>query len=151
MVLVRVLWDGISKICSQFWHSFFKNTLESSYNFCPIEIMWRKMLHSVWHQCQWQRECLHTLWRFTVPVYIYISITVQNFNFIYLFPLEHHIHNCSKFATLNQFSRLFYLLDQFKHFYKQLALMMANCQNILTNCATYDLKYSTAILACGKW
>ena len=38
LVLVRVLWDVISKIYWQVWHSFFKNTLESSYNFCPIEI-----------------------------------------------------------------------------------------------------------------
>ena len=39
LALVRVLWDVIFKILWQFWHSFFKNTLESSYNFCPIEMM----------------------------------------------------------------------------------------------------------------
>ena len=32
LVLVRVLWDVISKIYWQFWHCFFKNTLGSSYN-----------------------------------------------------------------------------------------------------------------------
>ena len=42
LVLVRVLGDMISKIYWQFWHSFFKNALESSYNFNPIEIMWSK-------------------------------------------------------------------------------------------------------------
>ena len=70
LVLVRVSWDMISKIYWQFWHSFFKNALESGYNFNPIEIMWRKMIHSIcltpvsmatWH--------LHTLWRFTVSAY----------------------------------------------------------------------------------
>ena len=64
------LWDVISKIYRQFWHSLFKNTLDSSYNFCPIKIMWRKMISSVcltpvpmatWH--------LHTWWCLTVPVY----------------------------------------------------------------------------------
>ena len=66
LVLVRVLWDMISKIYWKFWHSFFQNTLESSYNFCPTEITWRKMvrsfcltpvslatwrLHTLWHHC----------------------------------------------------------------------------------------------------
>ena len=37
-VFVRVLWDVISKIYWQF---------ESSYNYCPIEIMWRKIVRSV--------------------------------------------------------------------------------------------------------
>ena len=46
-VFVRVLWDVISKIYWQFWHCFVKNTLESRYSFCPIEIMWRKMVRSV--------------------------------------------------------------------------------------------------------
>ena len=43
LVLVRVLWDTISKIYWQLWHSFFKSTLENSYNFYPIEITWRKI------------------------------------------------------------------------------------------------------------
>ena len=47
LVLVRVLWDMISKIFWQFWHSFFKNALENCYNFNPIEITWRKMVRSV--------------------------------------------------------------------------------------------------------
>ena len=38
LVLLRVLQDMVSKIHWQFWHSFFKNALESSYNFHPIEI-----------------------------------------------------------------------------------------------------------------
>ena len=45
--LVRVLWDIIFKIYWQFWQSFFKNALESSYNFNPIEITWRKMVRTV--------------------------------------------------------------------------------------------------------
>ena len=47
LVLVRVFWDVISKIYWKRWHSLFNNTLESSYNFCPIEIVWRKMASSV--------------------------------------------------------------------------------------------------------
>ena len=49
LIIVRVLWDMISKIFWQFWHSFFKyaKKLESSYNFNPIEITWRKMVCSV--------------------------------------------------------------------------------------------------------
>ena len=58
---VRVLWDIISKIYWQLWHSFFKNALESSYNFNIIEITWRKMARSVWLKpvslATW---CLHT-------------------------------------------------------------------------------------------
>ena len=68
LVLVRVLWDMISKIYWQFWHSFFKNALESSYNFNPIEITWRKIKCSVCltpvSMAVWG---LHALWRFTVP------------------------------------------------------------------------------------
>ena len=44
LVLVRVLWDTISKIYWQFWRSFFKNELQSKYNLNPIEITWRKMV-----------------------------------------------------------------------------------------------------------
>ena len=52
------------------WHSFCKNALESSYNFNPIGITWRKIVCSVClipvSMAMW---CLHTLWRFTVPAY----------------------------------------------------------------------------------
>ena len=41
LVLVRVLWDTISKIYWKFWYSFFKNAPESRYNFNQIEITWR--------------------------------------------------------------------------------------------------------------
>ena len=70
LVLARVLQDKISKICWQFWHSFFKNAFKSNCNFNPIEIMWRKAVCSVclipvsmatWH--------MHMLWRFTLPAY----------------------------------------------------------------------------------
>ena len=44
LVLVRALWDTISKIYRQFWHNFFKNALQSKYNLNPIEITWRKMV-----------------------------------------------------------------------------------------------------------
>ena len=44
LVLVRVLWDVIFKIYWQFWRFLFKNTLETSYKFCLIEITWRKMV-----------------------------------------------------------------------------------------------------------
>ena len=47
LVFVRVLWDVISTIYWQFCHCFFKNTLKSSYNVCPIKITWRKMILSV--------------------------------------------------------------------------------------------------------
>ena len=71
LVLVRVLWDMISKIYWQFWHSFLKNVLESIYNFNPIEITWRKMVHSFClkpvSMATWR---LHTLWRFTVPAFM---------------------------------------------------------------------------------
>ena len=75
LVPVRVLWDMISKIYWQFWHSFFKNALESSYNFNPIT--WRKMVRSVCFKpvsmAMWR---LYTLWCFTVPVYIRGDISV---------------------------------------------------------------------------
>ena len=75
LVLVRVLWDMISKIYWQFWHSFFKNALESRYNFNSIEITWRKMVPSVclppvsmalWH-------CIHQ----DISLYQHIGITVM--------------------------------------------------------------------------
>ena len=69
LVLVRVLWHMISKIYWQFWCSFFKNVLESSYNFNPVEIMWRKMVRSVCLKpvpiAVWR---LH-IWPFTVSSY----------------------------------------------------------------------------------
>ena len=78
LVLVRVLWDMISKIHWQFLHSFFKNALESSCNFNPIEIMWRKLVCSMCLKsvpmATWR---LHTLWRFTVPAY-YHSISLYD-------------------------------------------------------------------------
>ena len=62
------LWVMISKIYWQFWHSFFKNTYESSYNFYPIEITWRKIEHSVCLKpVSMETWRLHTLWHFTVP------------------------------------------------------------------------------------
>ena len=70
LVLVRVLWDMISKIYWQFWHSFFKNTFENSYNCYPVEIMWRKMVRSLCLKpVSIETWCLHTLWHFTVPAY----------------------------------------------------------------------------------
>ena len=78
LVLVRVLWDMISKIYWQFWHSFFKNALEGSYNFYPIEIRWSKMTLSVWHQCQWQCDvCID----YDVSLYQHISGTFMSFCF----------------------------------------------------------------------
>ena len=71
-VLERVSWDVSSKIYWQFWHCSFKNTLESSYNFCPIEITWRKLLRSV---------CLTPLsratWRFAY-IMTFRCTSVQN-------------------------------------------------------------------------
>ena len=58
---VRVLWDMISKIYWQFWHSFIQNALESNCNSNPIEITWGKWyVQFVWNQCRWQRDvCIH--------------------------------------------------------------------------------------------
>ena len=75
LILMRVFWDMISKIYWQFWHSFFKNVLESSYNFNRIAITWRKMVRSVClkpvSMGTWR---LHTLSCFTVPVYSSIDV-----------------------------------------------------------------------------
>ena len=60
LVLVKILWVMISKIYWQFWHSFFKYTYENSYNIYAIEIMWRKLVCSVWYQCQWKCDvCIY--------------------------------------------------------------------------------------------
>ena len=68
LVLVRVLWDVISKIYWQFRHCFLQIRLEICYNFCPIEITWRKMVTFSLpvSMATWR---LHTLWRFTLPAY----------------------------------------------------------------------------------
>ena len=61
-VLVRVLWDMISKIYRQFWQSFFKKCTWNQLQFNPIKIIWRKMVcvQCVWNQCQWQSDvCIH--------------------------------------------------------------------------------------------
>ena len=86
LVLVRVLWDMISKVYWQFWHSFFKNALESSYNFNPIEITWRNLVRSVCLKpvsiAMWR---LHTLWCFSVPAYSILYTT-------YSFPYKYYGH-----------------------------------------------------------
>ena len=74
------LWEScgmISKIYWQFWHTFFKNVLESNYNFNPIEILWRKMVRSVClklvSMAMWR---LHTWQHFTVPAYWITSLNL---------------------------------------------------------------------------
>ena len=70
LVLVRVLWDVISKLYWQFWQSFFQNALESSYTFNPFEIMWRKIVRSVCLKpVSVANMTFATLWSFTVPAY----------------------------------------------------------------------------------
>ena len=67
---LRVLWFTISKKYWQVWHSFFKYTLKSSFNFYPIKITWRKMAHSVCLKPEKTTGHLYTLWHFTVPAYL---------------------------------------------------------------------------------
>ena len=78
------LWDMILKIYWQFWYSFFKTAVVSSNNFYPIEITWRKMVHSVClipvSMIMW---CLLTSWRFTLAVYELHK--AMNFNFVQVF------------------------------------------------------------------
>ena len=69
-VLVRALWITISKINWQFWHSFVKNIIESSYNFYSNDITWRKTVRSVCLKpVSMETWRLHTLWRFTLSAY----------------------------------------------------------------------------------
>ena len=89
LVLVRVLWGMIFKIYWQFWHSFFKNALESSCNFNPIEIMWRNMVRSVCLKpvlmAMWR---LHTLRRFTVPAYWHVGGVKRSKNLTNIFNIK---------------------------------------------------------------
>ena len=96
---VTVLWCSKTKITEgtilflvrydfeiywQFWYSFFKTAVVSSNNFYPIEITWRKMVHSVClipvSMGMW---CLLTSWHFTLPVYELHK--AMNFNFVQVF------------------------------------------------------------------
>ena len=77
-----VLWVMISKFTENFGIISSKMALQSSYNFDPIEITWRKIVCSVclkpvsmatWH--------LHTLWLFTVPAYNVETFDKSSFAF----------------------------------------------------------------------
>ena len=62
LLLVRVLWDMISKLYWQLWHSFFKN--KYTWNLLQFLSHWNNVeklyVQFLWHQCQWRCEvCIH--------------------------------------------------------------------------------------------
>ena len=70
----RFLWESCelwSPIYWQFWQFLQKYIWKHLYNFYPIELTWRKIVvHSVCLKpVSMEMRCLHTLWRFTLPVY----------------------------------------------------------------------------------
>ena len=72
---VLLVWYDVKTYWQFFFKIFFKNALESSYNFNPIEITWRKI--DCWAPVSMATWSLHTLWRFTVPAYSLTECTLH--------------------------------------------------------------------------
>ena len=82
------LWDMISNITTvSFFLSFFKNTLESSWNFCLMKIMWKKYV-------KFYTPVSIAMWRLLIMMFTELAYYHTNFlchhkmmndKFVYLF------------------------------------------------------------------